>query len=201
MGAELAGNAVEIVIRAFVSIEFTGKVFIRAVQFPHPGALDDFDGIRQHLRSCLTGFFLDQALLQLEIALGHFLGGLISRPGQLDGFLEGGGLIVNKVESALTRAENVLRRIGRIAATQKHGIVIFTGHVIGLHQRVRAQIGGAVLTQRADYHGGHREEQRGLIKIIHDAKILKTAHNGLLCIVIIIISEERGQIAGNPPRP
>ena len=180
MGTELAGNTVEIVVGALVSVQLTGLILIGAVQFPHPGTLDDLNRIRQHLGSFLAGFFLQQALLQLEITLGHLFRGLIAGPGQLHRFLEGRRLIVDEVEGALTGAENILCRIGGIAAAQKHGVVILACHVVGLYQGIGAQIGGAILTKGADYYGRHREKQRGLIEIVHDAKILKTTHNGLL---------------------
>ena len=173
MGAELGGDAIEIVVGRLVAVELAGLIVLSAVQLPDPGAFDDLDGIGQDhgaLALCL-------ALLQLEFAVRHLVLGLVAGPGELHALLEGLGLIVHEVDGALAGTQDVLGSIGGIAAGKQHGIEVLAGHIVGLDQGIGAKGGGAVLAEGADHHGGHGEEQGSLVEIIHHAQILETGHD------------------------
>ena len=99
---------------SLVTIQFARLILVSAVQLPNPGTLYGLDRIGEHHRSLLAGLLFDHTLLQLEIALWHLLGGLIAGPGKLYRLLEGGRLIVNKVQCTLSASQDILCRIGRI---------------------------------------------------------------------------------------
>ena len=176
MAAEFAGNAVKVVIGAFVAIQLTGLVILSIVQFPNPGALNSLDGIGQNHGTLLTGFFLNLALLQPEVTLGHLILGLIAGPAQFHTLLERGRLVVNEVDGALAGTQNVLSSVGRIAAGQQHGIKALSGNIVGLHQTVRTEGGGAILAQGADDYSGHGEKQGCLIEVVYHTQVFKAGH-------------------------
>ena len=169
MGAEFAGNAVEVMIGRLVAAELAGLIPVGSVQGAHPGALNGLDGVGQNHGTELPGLFLNLALLQAEFALGHLVGGLVAGPGELDGLLEGGGLVVDEVDGALPVPQDVLGRVGRVPAAQQHGVVILARHVVGLHQGVGSQGRAAVLTEGGDDDRGHREIEGRLIEVVYDA--------------------------------
>ena len=180
MGTEFRRNAVEVMIRSIVTVELSGEIPVGSVQLSHPGAFHGLDGIGQYHGACLTGFFLDHTLFQLELALGHFFLGLVTGPGQLDRLLEGGRLIINEIQSTLAVPQNVLGGVGGIAAAQQHGVVVLAGYVVGLNQGIGAEGRGTILTKGGDDDSRHGKKQRRLIEIVHDAKILEAAQNDIL---------------------
>ena len=93
--------------------------------------------------------------------------GLVSGPGKLYRFLKGRRLIVDKVQRAFSVTKNVLCGVRRVAATQKHCIVILARYVVRLNQGIRSKVSLAILAKRRDNDGGHREKQRCLIKVIY----------------------------------
>ena len=176
VGAELGGDAVEVVIRRLIAVQHAGLVVLRVVQLAHPGALDHLDRVREHHGALLAGLLLDLALLQAELALGHLVLGLVAGPGELDALLEGFGVVVHKVDGTLAAAEDVLCGVGGVAAAQQHRVVILARDVVGLAQGIGPQRGGAILAQRADDHCGHREEQGGLVEVVYHAQVFKARH-------------------------
>ena len=163
-------------IRGLVAVQFARKVPVRSVERAHPRALDRFDRIGQHHRALFAGFLFDHALFEAEVALRHLVGRLVAGPTEFNRFLEAFRIVVDKVDRALAVAQDVLRRVGRIAAAKQHRVVILACHVVRLHQRIRSQRRTAVLAQRADDDRRHREIQRRLVKVVDDSKVLKAAH-------------------------
>ena len=179
VGAELGGDAVEIMVGRLVAVEVAGHIVLGIIQFTDPGAFDYLNGIGQNHGALLAGGLFNDALLQLELALGHFVLGLVAGPAELDAFLEGLGLIIHKVDGALAGAQDVLSGVGGVAAGKQHGIEILACNIVRLHQTVGAQCGGAILAQCADDNGGHGEEQGSLIEIVYHAEVFKTGHENL----------------------
>ena len=167
-------------IRSLVAVQLAGLIVLRIVQRADPAALDDLNGIGENHGTLLAGGFLQQALFQLELTFGHFILRLITGPGQFDTLFKGLRLIVHKVQSTFAVAQNVLSGVGRVAAAQQHGVVVLTGYIVGLHQRIRTQSSTAVLTQGADHHRGHVEEQRGLVEVVYHAQIFEAGHSVVL---------------------
>ena len=189
MGAELGGDAVEVVIGRLIAVQLAGLIAIGVVQFPHPGALDHLDGVGEDLRALLPGLLLDLAGLPAEAAPGHLVLRLVPGPAELDAFLEGGWLVVHEVDGALAPGQDVLGRVGGVAAAQQHGVVVLAGHIVGLAQGIGPQRGGAVLAQGADDHRGHGEIQRGLVEVVYHPQVLKAGHGEISFIKKVGIKE------------
>ena len=58
MRAKLTGNAVKVMIRAFVAVKLPGSIFVCPVQCAHPCTFHCLNGIGQYHGPYLTGFFL-----------------------------------------------------------------------------------------------------------------------------------------------
>ena len=173
--SEFGSDPVEVVVGRLVALHLAGLISVRTVQVPHPGALDDLEGFLHDQRT-RTLFSVCETSFQSEAAVFHFLRRCVSWPAELHGPFEIFPVIRNEVDGTFSRAQNVLGRIGRVAAVQEHCVILLACHVIRLDQTVRTEAGRPVLRQRADQHGRHREKQRGLVKIVYDSQIFKAAH-------------------------
>ena len=182
--SELARDAVEVVIRRLIAVQLAGLVAVGAVQLAHPCAFKDLDRVGDHHRTHIVRVFLhDLALLQRELAVGHFVLRLVARPGELHGFLEVLRVVVDEVDGALAGAEDVLRGVGGIAAVEEHGVAALARHIVRRDQGVGSERRGAVLGKGADNDGRHRVVQRGLVEVVHDPQVFKAAHKwGVLLI-------------------
>ena len=176
MGAELGGDAVEIVIGRLIAVQLTGQIVLGVVQLPYPGAFNDLNGIGENHGPFFAGGLFNETLFQLELAFGHLVLRLVTGPAEFYTFSERLGLIVHKVNGAFAGTQNVLGGVGGIAAGKEHGVEILARNIVGLYQGIGTQSGRAVFTQGGDYHSGHGKKQGGLIKIIYHAKIFKTGH-------------------------
>ncbi len=113
MSAELAGDAIEVMIWTLISIQLTRFVILGVVKFLHPCAFDDLECLRDDLRIFLIRMFiLGLAVFQFKEAVLHLFFRLVSRPTHPDSFLEQLGIIGDEVEGTLTGSQNVLCRIG-----------------------------------------------------------------------------------------
>jgi hypothetical protein len=177
VSAKLTCDTVEIVVGAFVTVKLTGEILVCAVKLSYPSTFNNLNSVGKNLGTNVSGiFFFNHALFKTEVTLRHLIGGLISGPGKLYCLVEVLGVIIDEADCALSVTKNVLRCVRGITAAKKHCIVILSGNVVGLNERVRAKVSCAVLTKCADYNSGHWEEQRCLIEVIHNAKVFKTAH-------------------------
>ena len=173
---EFGRDSVEIVIWRLITLHLAGLITVCAVQMPHPGAFDDLERLLYDHRP-RAFFLIRDALFKRETAVFHFLSRRISGPAQFYGPFEILSVIGNEIDGAFSRAQKMLSRIGRVAAVQEHCVILLACYIIRLDQTVRTETGRSVLRQRADQHGRHREEQRCLVKIVHDSQILKAAHS------------------------
>jgi len=176
VSTELGSDAVEIMVGRLIAIEFAGLVVLCVVKSADPCAFDCLNCIGKHHGAGFTGLFFNLTLLQFELALGHFVLGLVSGPAEFYALFEGLGLVVNEVNGALAIAQDILSGVGGVAAAKEHCVIILAGNIVGLNEGVRTEGGAAILAQSADNYSGHGEEEGSLIEIVYYAQIFKTGH-------------------------
>ena len=163
MSAELAGYAVKIAVRRLVTFQTAGFILESVFKLVVPGAF-------KHLKSLLDDLGALSVRLtfsEREYAVFHFLGGGKSREAKSHGFAEILFVVRNKIERGFFGAQNILRRIGTVAALQNHGVTLLARDVIRKAQRIRAEIGLSALRNCRDKQRRHGKIRRRLIKIIH----------------------------------
>ena len=92
-------------------------------------------------------------------------------------FAEKFPVVGNKIQRYRLVAQDILCRIGRIAAFEQHGVAFFSRYVVRKTQRIRSEIGHSVFGNRADKYGRHREKGGSLVKIIHDPQVFEIFHH------------------------
>ena len=154
MRAELARDTVEGAVGRLIPLQLSWFVKIGVLKRAVPGAFE-------HLESLFDDkgtFTFRLTLFKRKNAVFHlFLRG-ISGETKPHRFTEIFFIVGDKVEGDLASRQNVLRRIGIVAAFQQHCIAILACDVVGETQRIGSEIGPAFTVQSSDKYGRHREK-------------------------------------------
>ena len=165
MRAELARDAVEVAVGRLVPFETAGLVEIGVLERIVPGAFKDLEGLGDDPGPLASR----DAVLQGEETVLHFLIRRIAGEAEAHRLAEVLPVVWDEVQRGLLGAQDVLCRVGAVAALEEHRIAVLARDVVGEAEGVGTEVGLAVLCDRADEHGGHGEEGGSLIEVVNDA--------------------------------